>query len=178
MIIGGKLKKNNFYFGEEMSKQISLTQGKFTIVDDWNYEWLNQWNWCVADCGSWEYAKRIENGKTVYMHRLIMGLSFNDNRQVDHINRNGLDNRENNFRICTNQQNAFNQKSKGMSSKYKGVGWGKRENKWRARIVINGKDTYLGYFENELDAAAAYDFAALKYFGEFAFTNFEISLAA
>ena len=159
-------------------KKILLTQGKFALVDDADFEWLNQWKWCLYKCGRWEYAKRRGgDGKIIIMHRLIMGLEPGDGQQVDHIDGNRSDNRRCNLRICTNRQNAQNSRSRGGKSKYKGVSWYKPFRKWRARIVIDSKETCLGYFENELDAATAYDSAALKYFGEFALTNFELVLA-
>jgi hypothetical protein len=92
---------------------------------------------------------------------------------VDHINGNGLDNRKSNLRICTHQQNCENSRKRKKSfSKYKGVYWSKNAKKWVAQITIDGKSKHLGYFELEEDAAAAYDKAAVKYFGEFACLNF------
>jgi hypothetical protein len=167
---------------QEQVKKIPLTQGKFAIVDAKNFDWLNQWKW-YAHFNGWNwYAMRgvWENGKrtAILMHRSILGLELGDGKQIDHINNNSLDNREDNLRLCTTQQNARNQKRhKKATSKYKGVYWYKNYKKWGANICINNKNINLGYFENEFDAAAAYDLAALKYFGEFAKTNFEISLA-
>jgi len=94
---------------------------------------------------------------------------------VDHINHNRSDNRRCNLRTCTQSQNMANRrKHKGLSSKYKGVHWRKKEKRWRAQIRINYRTIYLGQFVDELDAATAYDITALKYFGEFTLPNFEI----
>ena len=71
------------------------------------------------------------------------------NNFIDHINRDSLDNRIENLRVLTNQQNQFNRNAKGYS-------FHKRNNKWQTRIVINGKYKYLGYFDKEQDAAIAY----------------------
>jgi len=93
---------------------------------------------------------------------------------TDHINQNGLDNREANLRAATYAQNVCNRRkfSKTSRSKYKGVGWKKPMNKWTAQIGVNNKMKFLGYFENELDAARAYDNAARKYHAQFAALNF------
>ena len=68
----------------------------------------------------------------------------------------------------------MNRKSrKNSTSKYKGVSWYKRTNKWRAIITVNGKNKYLGYFTSETETAAVYDLHARKHFGEFANLNFK-----
>jgi len=96
-------------------KQITLTQGQYAIVDDWNYEWLNQWKWCAGWAKNTKsyYAMRRAKGEfdryyIIRMHREILGLKKGDRRQADHINHNTLDNRESNLRIVNNQQNCFN----------------------------------------------------------------------
>jgi hypothetical protein len=108
------------------------------------------------------------------MHRLVLGLG--DNKQiVDHFDHNGLNNQKSNLRPCSNSENISNsRKIIPKTSRYKGVCWDKERNKWLAKISINKKDIKIGRFDKEKDAARAYDEAALKYFGEFACTNFEI----
>jgi hypothetical protein len=92
---------------------------------------------------------------------------------VDHIDHNGLNNRRSNLRLCTAQQNARNHRPQLRgSSKYKGVSWRQDGKVFRALIWHNGKSINLGRFKNEIDAAKAYDKAAKKYFGEFAYLNF------
>ena len=162
-------------------KKIPLTKGKFAIVDAKNFEWLNQWKWSAQQIGVNYYAVRCVNRKNekrifIFMHRLIFNLQIGDGIKIDHINGESFDNRECNLRICSQKQNVINRHKVRGISQYKGVTRHKR--KWRAQIKLDGKTKHLGLFNNELDAGAAYDLAALKYFGEFSFTNFEKALVA
>lgn len=150
-------------------KQIQLTQGKVAIIDDDDFALVSKHKWYAKeDKESW-YARTRINNKPVYMHRLI--LDAPRGKPVDHINRNGLDNRRSNIRLCTQSENQRNMRSRGGSSKFKGVSWHKRSNKWRAKCTLNGKSIHVGVFENEEDAARAYDSTVLNKFGEFAKTN-------
>ncbi len=156
-------------------KEIQLTKGKVAIVDDADYEWLNQWKWHAGSGRGTIYALRKSGKrpfmKTICMHRLIMNTP--NGMEVDHINMNGLDNRRKNLRNCTRIQNARNVKILSTNhSGYKGVSWSKFANKWSAYINIDGKKSHLGYFCIVQDAARAYDKAAKEFFGEFARTNF------
>ena len=159
-------------------KYISLTQGQFALVDDLYYDKLNQFRWCAKKERNGNfYAVRwsLKNGTQIKirMHRQILGLGYKDPRQIDHINRNSLDNRIVNLRICTCQQNQHNRKSPAnTTSKYKGVHWDSAKKKWRVQIIINGKSNYLGRYDDEEMAAMAYDLVARKAFGEFAYLNF------
>ncbi len=155
-------------------KTIQLTRGKFTIVDDSDFELVNKFTWHANKSNGW-YAKTFinNNGKfvTLQMHRLILGCP--EDMQIDHINGDGLDNRRENLRLCNNTQNHQNRHSVLSASGYKGVyfrKYGKR-GKYNARIYYNGKSIWLGSFDSPVDAAVAYDNAALKYFREFACTN-------
>lgn len=149
-------------------KKIPLTQNKVAIVSDRDFEFISKFTWHNVN----GRARTTINKKLILMHRLIMGLKHGDERQVDHINGNPLDNRRHNLRICTRSQNLGNsKKQKNATSKYKGVTWSKRSRKWRANIVMNGFQQCLGYFNNENEAADAYDFAAIQHFGEFAKLN-------
>jgi len=158
------------------AKLIPLTQGKFAIVDEDVFDYLNQWNWTTHRNGRTYYAKRAVCIKGVQecilMNRLILGLRKGDPRQSDHINHKGFDNRLKNLRICTRSQNQHNQKPwDNTSSKYKGVGWHKHKKKWRVRISDNYTVYCIGYFTSEIEAAKAYNKAAIKYHGEFATLN-------
>jgi len=142
-----------------MSKKIKLTQGKFAIVDDADFYFLNQWKWqCVNNYAVRTAHIEMRNGKhhqrPVHMHRIILGTPHG--YDTDHINGNPLDNRKINLRICTREQNQGNSKPYGKTSKYKGVCLHKKSNSWHAQISIKGKRTSLGYFKTEELAHRAY----------------------
>jgi hypothetical protein len=158
-------------------KEIPLTHGLFALVDDSDYVILSKYKWHATTIhrdGKVSY-RAARTGRPispipVLMHRQIMG--FPEGKQVDHINGNPLDNRRANLRICENAQNNRNKGlTKASTSGYKGVSFSKQIGKWRAYIVTNYRQTSLGLFDNPLDAAKAYNVAALKYHGEFARLN-------
>ena len=161
-----------------MSKEISLTQEKVAIVDDEDFDWLNRWKWCVCKGPNTFYivrnsSRKTGKRKTILMHRLILGLKPGDPRQCDHKDHNGLNNQRHNLRCATRAQNQHNQKPyKGTSSQFKCVCWHRGAGKWAARIRVNGQSIHLGLFTSEIEAALAYDKAALRYYGEFANMNF------
>ncbi|MFA5934997.1 MAG: AP2 domain-containing protein [Candidatus Paceibacterota bacterium] len=153
-------------------KEILLTQGKVALVDDEDFKRLNRYKWYAAKMGDTFYALRaiIVNKKQI-IHR--MHWSIMKGKGVDHIYHNGLDNQKDNLRFCTKSQNGMNRKpNRNSKSPYKGAQWDKVQNKWRCAIVVNKKSIYLGVYVNDIDAAKAYDKAAKKYFGEFAYINF------
>ena len=150
-------------------KEIQITKGETALVDEEDFEWLNQYSWYLSSNG---YARRQDwncgKPKNINMHRMLLDIP--DGKQTDHINRNKLDNRKVNLRICTNSENGRNKGTrKGSLSGYKGVS--KHRDKWQARIRLNGEQTYLGIFENIIDAALAYNKAAIIVHGEFACLN-------
>lgn len=156
-----------------MSKRIPLTQGKFVIVDDEDYKSLASYRWFYA----LGYAVRsgdVHNGelKQIRMHRVISRAKGKE--QVDHINRDTLDNRRSNLRICTPSQNAMNRKAKsGNTIGFKGVRMRKEALKkpFTAQIKFDGRLVHLGFFETSIEAAKAYNEAAIKHFGDFANLN-------
>lgn len=140
-------------------KEIPLTQGQVALVDDEDYDYLNQWKWQTHFNGTGYYGKRnirLESGKrtSFMLHRAII-TDVPLGMQVDHIDGNGLNNQRNNLRIVTNRQNQQNL-HRDKTSIYPGVCWGKRNNKWVSKIRIGNKVKHLGYFINEKDAFDAY----------------------
>lgn len=158
-------------------KEITLTQGKVALVDDEDFEFLNKFKWHAYKSNNTFYALRnsyyVDDKKrrTIQMHRIILGLKKLEVK-CDHIDRNGLNNQKYNLRPSTNAENCKNQKPRNGTSKYKGVCWCKKRNRWRANIRINDKQTYIGQFKDEIEAAKAYDKMAKLHFGEFAYLNF------
>ena len=122
-------------------------------------------------CTNTGYIKIRAFGKLHYAHRLAWEFSTGSvpEDQIDHIDGNKTNNRISNLRVCTKQENAFNQKDHNNRCGYKGVT--KHKDKWTARLTINGKNLYLGLFDSPLEAARAYDQAALNIFGDYARIN-------
>ena len=136
--------------------KIQLDKGLSTIVDPEDFEALNKFKWISNKQSNVLYARRYvecKNGRPVVilMHRQI--LDAPKGRHIDHINRNGLDNRRKNLRYCTVAQNQHNQFSARGSSKFKGVHWVNRDERWRAGIKVGGKAICLGSFRDEEEAA-------------------------
>jgi len=160
-----------------MAKRISLTKGKVVIIDNEDYEWLNQWKWCYVEASrgtsdGYAYRGVWQNGKNkaILMHRLIMDVP--DDLQVDHIDGNGLNNRRSNLRLATASQQAANRNRWKSPRPFRGVRWVAKKKKWRAEISVDGKSQHIGYFHDPILAALAYDERAIERFGEFARPNF------
>ena len=150
--------------GTRPMKYIPLTKGQFAIVDDADYDWLNQWKWQAHLAPNTQsfYAVRTEylpdrKKQRISMHRQILGLEQGDNRQGDHIYHNTLDNRRSQLRIVTKQQNNFNLK------RTRGYFYNKKRGKYLAQISINNKVVYLGMYDTAREARAAYLEAKKKY---------------
>ena len=158
-------------------KEIQLTQGKVAIVDDEDYKYLNQWKWHTQESrpGKFYAARNISvNGKKKIelMHRLILKLDTTA-IHVDHIDNDGLNNTRKNIRACNNTENQRN-RSKSINNKsgFKGVSWHKLQKKYQAHISDNNSRLiYLGRFTCPIEAARAYNAAALIHHGEFARLN-------
>lgn len=137
---------------------------KLAIVDKDDYDSLIKCKWYIRKDGY------LNNARGKLIHRIIMNPP--SNMVIDHINRDKLDNRKCNLRICNQSQNLFNQESvRGGTSKYKGVHWHTKRKGWIAKIMVNKKLIHIGQFKSELDAANAYNESAKKYYGEFARLN-------
>jgi hypothetical protein len=159
-------------------KLIPLTQGQFALVDDEDFERLSQFSWhaeWMKNSRSWRAVRnssRDTSGRhrPILMHREV--LNAKPGEFVDHRFHNTLDNRKSELRKCTKSQNAMNQRLLPRStSGFKGVTWARNEQKWAARVKLHGKTQHQGYFLTALDAARAYDKAAIMLFGDFALTN-------
>lgn len=144
-------------------KKIKLTQNKYALVDEEDFalltglvkKWRFNGNYVV---GGWPILS---------MHRVVMGAK--KGQQVDHINRNKLDNRRENLRFCTVAQNQMN--SRPRRDVPKGVQWREDRKAWIVRIGLNYKNHWVGYFKNLNEAKDAYKQAVIKYHGEFARTK-------
>jgi DNA polymerase-1 len=159
-------------------RRIPLTQGRYAIVDPDDYRHLSKHKWYAYPNGKTFYAARaatINGIKKRYlpMHRAVLKVPAN--MFVDHINRNGLDNRKANLRPATHAQNSCNRakRSNGTcASKYKGVTARSERKSYQAQIRVNGNPIFLGSFRDEVQAAKAYDRAAKKYHCQYAVLNF------
>jgi hypothetical protein len=162
-------------------KEIKLTQGKIALVDDEDYEYLNQWKWHAQKDGNRFYALRTPplnsiaktGSKVIRMHRIIMNTP--GGLEVDHIDHNGLNNQKHNMRNCTKKQNTQNMAKRINKIGFIGVSFRKERNRFVAYVSdnIEGRKKHLGYYKTAIDAAKVRDIAAKQYYGEFANLNFK-----
>jgi HNH endonuclease len=166
-------------------KTIPLTQGKFTLVDDEDYERLVAHKWYAQKTQRknhvvWRALRNIRitptKWATIAMHRVIL----KDIPEVDHKDGDGLNNTRSNLRAANHSENQANQpKRRGKTSQFKGVYWAtwrSGNGKWAAQITHHYKCIGLGYFNSEVDAAKAYDRSVISLFGEYARPNFPDTL--
>jgi len=174
------VKRKDKWYHILMSK-LYTNKGNEILFTNYDYTKLKDIHWeetIESKTGRLSNVKRryTENGvrKAQSLTRFLLG---NEHSAVDHINRNPLDNRRSNLRICTVQQNCCN-RGRADAKEYRGVYFEKRRanrksgNAWRAIVVFNQKPHYAGYFPSEILAAKAYDVLASKLHGEFASLNF------
>ena len=149
-------------------KYLKLTNSALRpVVDDEEWERCKPLIWCL--CGKKNQIQAWYGDTTIKLPNFIMRTNF----MYDHKNRDFLDNRKENLRICNYSQNAANSSKKVIAtSQHKGVYQNKRDGKWYAGIMKDYKKYWLGSFATEEAAAKAYDKAARKLFGEFANLNF------
>ena len=163
----------SFKLGLYNLRLIPLTRKKFAVVDIDDYYRLSKYQWYATNSSNTSYAVRNVERKRVFMHRVIMGAP--DHLLVDHIDHDGLNNRKSNLRLCSPDENRYNiLPRRRTSSKYKGVRWRKSMKKWTAVVQANKKAYNLGYFNDEIEAAKAYDMRAKRLHRQFAYLNFPL----
>lgn len=140
-----------------------------TIIDVEDVEKVKKYKWHLHCKG---YVVTAVKKKRVILHHFILMVKPNQRRQVDHRDQDKLNNRKSNFRFCIQRENLWNSgKRKTNTSGFKGVSWVKESCKWVAGIGVNYKTIHLGCFKKKKDAARAYNEAAIKYHGNFAYLN-------
>ena len=140
------------------------------MVDNEDYEYLNQFNWHTDKYGTVSSSFGGKGKKRMILARFL--LQPKDNKEINHIDGNRLNNQKSNLRLATSSQNKINRgPRKDNQSGYKGVSWHNQRKKWTARIMISGKYKHLGLFENLIEAARSYNKAASEYYGQFAWLN-------
>lgn len=139
-----------------------------TIIDAEDADRIKNHKWHMAK----GYVETSRNGKNILLQNMIMNITSNKKQMADHKDRNTLNNRKSNYRLCSHVENCRNKGvSEANSSGFKGVYWHKNKGKWQSQIKINQNGIYLGLFKDKIKAAKAYNKAAIKYFGEFACLN-------
>lgn len=152
-------------------KYIILNNGQKTIVDEEDFESFGKYKWCLNNSGyvfGYGPCKKVNS-----LHRYIMSKIHNiKDKDIDHINKNKLDNRKFNLRICNKSQNNSNTEHRKINtSGYKGVSFNKTNKLWCAKICFNNKHVNIGLFETARLAAIAYDLYSKFLFKEFAVAN-------
>lgn len=149
--------------------EIKLPCGRVALIDDDNLQMTLPYRWYADKRKRTVYVRgRLTRDHVggVYLHSLLTG-----NVETDHINGNGLDNRRQNLRLCTQSENCLNAVKKGKTKRFKGVYFDARRGKWWSQLYIGRKSHFGGYWATELEAAVSYDELALKYHGDFARLN-------
>lgn len=151
-------------------RQIS---GYTVTVDACDAHLLDAYNWHVIT-GRYIAAhnrRHYKQQKNVLLHRLIANPPAG--MEVDHRDRNPLNNTRGNLRICTRSQNGVNRPKYGTcTSRFKGVYLVRSTGRWSAKVSYQGRLHHLGTFDTEVEAAKAYDQKMVSLYGEFARLNF------
>lgn len=155
-------------------KRIPLTQGKFAIVDDNDFEWISKIKWYARKDRNNYYAENHKGNRksSTKMHRMIINAP--EGFSVDHINGDGLDNQRKNLRLCTTEENTRNRdKQKNNTTGYKGVTIHKKTGLYQAQTTHHKKHVSFGYFKTAKEAARAYDKNIRLLHKDFSKTNFD-----
>lgn len=163
----------------EMTVEIPLSSKKYpglvALVDDHDADLVAGHSWYPAKIDKTFYAQANAAGRTVLMHRLVRP---DVTGQIDHADRDGLNNTRANLRPATHaQQQANKAPRKDSTSGYKGVCWDAGHGKWRPEIRADGKNHVLGLYDDPVEAAMVRDYVARQVQGEFAYLNFPYSMS-
>ncbi len=159
-----KVKANRIEINGNTIKIFFFKNNNYTTIDTEDYEYVKDRCW-YNDEEHYVTAKKL--GKRIRIHRIIMNCP--DDKIIDHIDRNPLNNKKENLRICTNAENAINKGlRKDNKSGYIGIRWDAVVQKWFSQITLNKKKIRLGWFVDKQDAINVRHEAEKKYFGEFA----------
>lgn len=160
-------KYHNVFVEKDTYYEVFDNNNNMFIIDKEDKERVSMYYWGKYQSN---YFKSMVNGKSTWLERFI--LDAKPGEYVDHKNNQYFDYRKENLRLCNN---AENNRNRGLQSNntsgYSGVDWAKREQQWRARIKVNGKEIHLGYFNKLEDAINAKKQAEEKYFKEFSYKN-------
>lgn len=137
---------------------ISLSSGALATVDDADFQFVNRWKWKQHSAGyayrTIRVGGRAGGWKNLYLHHLILPLT--PGLEVDHINRNKLDNRRANLRLVCHSVNSHNRTMLKNSRGSQGVTKPKGRNRWAAKLYVNGQYRWLGSFKTQAEAETAY----------------------
>ncbi|MFA5783851.1 MAG: HNH endonuclease [Phycisphaerae bacterium] len=187
IIVAPLLLLRRIWYGYTFRRITLVNSKRHAIVDPADYYPLSKHIWLAYNRNGSYTILRFSDRKACFapftMHRAVMQIKLESQNQtlppdlvIDHINNNPHDNRRSNLRMATIAQNNKNKRSSGGVSKYKGVVYRAHKKLWIARITVNGKRKYIKSCKSEIDAAKAYDLAAKKYYGEFAYLNFPVEV--
>jgi hypothetical protein len=150
-------------------RYIPLTKNLYAIVDAADFPELSKYSWSVSGPPGFEYAKRREGYKTIYMHRQIMQPP--PGKVTDHISGYRLDNRRENLRNCNRRENLWNSRPRNAASGFRGVSYDKTRRKYEAYIYVSGRKVVLGRYDDPVEAAHVRDRKALEVYGPYAYLN-------
>jgi hypothetical protein len=153
-----------------VARDIPLSRGFTAIVDDEDYEYLSRYAWWADNLG-YALTSVNQDGKkrNIRMHRMLTKAPIGS--IVDHADGNPGNNQKSNLRVVTQSENLMNTRTRKNLSGFKGVGWYKHYQKWQARVHCKGRTYHIGYYDDPIEAARAYNVKARELFGEFARLN-------